>query len=227
MHQGLHLRALLPRRRPPKVRHRPQGLRRQQCQQDAPGTYTSLRFLHACRQPGRHAHMCPGWALMASVRSMVSCMQELPAQQRGDAVSSLVYEANARMRDPVYGCVGAISFLQNQVSQLQMQLAVAQAEILCIQMQQRDGAAQQLAAVGVGDGHHNHPLMANQLQQHQQMVVDAADSAAFLVQNGGGGGASGPPQLMSSYGDYSPAAGGGVVHYVTAQEHLKRETLWT
>ncbi|XP_047955727.1 LOB domain-containing protein 12-like [Salvia hispanica] len=63
-------------------------------------------------------------------------LQELPFHQRGDAVSSLVYEANARMRDPVYGCVGAISFLQNQVSQLQMQLAVAQAEILCIQMQQ-------------------------------------------------------------------------------------------
>ncbi|KAK3014083.1 hypothetical protein RJ639_009488 [Escallonia herrerae] len=63
-------------------------------------------------------------------------LQELPVHQRGDAVSSLVYEANARVRDPVYGCVGAISFLQNQVSQLQMQLAVAQAEILCLQMQQ-------------------------------------------------------------------------------------------
>ncbi|XP_022764463.1 LOB domain-containing protein 12-like [Durio zibethinus] len=63
-------------------------------------------------------------------------LQELPVQQRADAVSSLVYEANARVRDPVYGCVGAISYLQNQVSQLQMQLAVAQAEILCIQMQQ-------------------------------------------------------------------------------------------
>ncbi|KAF0910453.1 hypothetical protein E2562_002914 [Oryza meyeriana var. granulata] len=101
-------------------------------------------------------------------------MQELPAQQRGDAVSSLVYEANARMRDPVYGCVGAISFLQNQVSQLQMQLAVAQAEILCIQMQQRDGGAHHLAA---GDDHH--PLLDHH-QQHQQMVVDAADAAAFL-----------------------------------------------
>ncbi|XP_022004751.1 LOB domain-containing protein 12 [Helianthus annuus] len=63
-------------------------------------------------------------------------LQELPVHQRADAVSSLVYEANARMRDPVYGCVGAISYLQNQVSQLQMQLAVAQAEILCIQMHQ-------------------------------------------------------------------------------------------
>ncbi|XP_009784491.1 LOB domain-containing protein 12-like [Nicotiana tabacum] len=63
-------------------------------------------------------------------------IQELPVQQRADAVNSLVYEANARMRDPVYGCVGAISYLQNQVSQLEMQLAMAQTEILCIQMQQ-------------------------------------------------------------------------------------------
>ncbi|WVY92333.1 hypothetical protein V8G54_031421 [Vigna mungo] len=65
-------------------------------------------------------------------------LQELGVDQRADAVSSLVYEANARVRDPVYGCVGAISYLQNQVSQLQMQLAVAQAEILCIQMQQEE-----------------------------------------------------------------------------------------
>ncbi|MBA0635457.1 hypothetical protein Godav_022330 [Gossypium davidsonii] len=63
-------------------------------------------------------------------------LQELPVQQRADAVSSLVYEANARVRDPVYGCVGAISYLENQVSQLQMQLAVAQTEMLCIRMQQ-------------------------------------------------------------------------------------------
>lgn len=65
-------------------------------------------------------------------------LQELPVQQRTDAVSSLVYEAYARVKDPVYGCVGAISYLQNQVSELQMQLAVAQAEILYIQMQHHD-----------------------------------------------------------------------------------------
>ncbi|KAJ7964248.1 LOB domain-containing protein [Quillaja saponaria] len=63
-------------------------------------------------------------------------LQDLPVHQRADAISSLVYEANARVRDPVYGCVGAISYLQSQVSQLQMQLAVAQTEILCIQMHQ-------------------------------------------------------------------------------------------
>ncbi|XP_054799761.1 LOB domain-containing protein 12-like [Prosopis cineraria] len=63
-------------------------------------------------------------------------LQELPVHQRADAVSSLVYEANARVRDPVYGCVGAISYLQNQVTQLKTQLAMAQTEIMCIQMQQ-------------------------------------------------------------------------------------------
>lgn len=55
-----------------------------------------------------------------------------------------MYEAKARVRDPVYGCVGAISYLQNQVSQLQMQLAVAQTEILCIQMQQEEPLPTQL-----------------------------------------------------------------------------------
>lgn len=68
--------------------------------------------------------------------SLLSYIKELAAHQRADGVSSLVYEANARMRDPVYVRVGAISYLQSQVSQLQMQSAVAQAEILKVQMQQ-------------------------------------------------------------------------------------------
>ncbi|RLN43162.1 LOB domain-containing protein 4-like [Panicum miliaceum] len=61
-------------------------------------------------------------------------LQEIPVQHRGDAVSSLVYEANARVRDPVYGCVGAISSLQQQVEALQAQLALAQAEMIRLKM---------------------------------------------------------------------------------------------
>ncbi|GMI92027.1 PEACOCK 1 [Hibiscus trionum] len=76
-----------------------------------------------------------------NVRKM---LQEVPVAQRADAVSSLVYEANARVRDPVYGCVGAISYLQNQVSQLQMQLAVAHTQILCIKMQQQSALPVQI-----------------------------------------------------------------------------------
>lgn len=63
-------------------------------------------------------------------------MQELPESQRADAVSSMVYEANARIRDPVYGCAGAICQLQKQVSELQGQLAKAQAELVNMHCQQ-------------------------------------------------------------------------------------------
>ncbi|KAG4402580.1 hypothetical protein GLYMA_02G230432v4 [Glycine max] len=41
---------------------------------------------------------------------------------------------SARVTNPVYGCVGIISYLESQVSELQKQLAVAQAEILSMQM---------------------------------------------------------------------------------------------
>ncbi|XP_044507967.1 LOB domain-containing protein 4-like [Mangifera indica] len=63
-------------------------------------------------------------------------LQELPVHQRRDAVSSMVYEANARVRDPVYGCVGAISSLQQQVDVLQTQLALAQAEVVHLRVRQ-------------------------------------------------------------------------------------------
>lgn len=46
----------------------------------------------------------------------------------------MVYEANARIRDPVYGCVGAISCLQQQVDTLQKQLAQAQAELVYLRL---------------------------------------------------------------------------------------------
>ena len=38
--------------------------------------------------------------------------QELPPHQREDAVASLEYEAQARVQDPVYGCVGILCVLQ-------------------------------------------------------------------------------------------------------------------
>lgn len=61
-------------------------------------------------------------------------LQELPELHRGDAVSSMVYEANARVRDPVYGCVGTISSLQQQIDVLQAQLALAQAEVVHLRL---------------------------------------------------------------------------------------------
>ena len=51
-------------------------------------------------------------------------------------MSSIVYEANARLRDPVYGCAGVICQLQKQLNELQAQLAKAQAELANMQCQQ-------------------------------------------------------------------------------------------
>ncbi|CAF2083538.1 hypothetical protein BRARA_F01152 [Brassica rapa] len=57
-------------------------------------------------------------------------LQVLSENHRSDAVNSIVYEANARVQDPVYGCVGIISSLQRQLETLQTQLAFAQAELV-------------------------------------------------------------------------------------------------
>ncbi|VVA90355.1 unnamed protein product [Arabis nemorensis] len=70
--------------------------------------------------------------------NIIKLLQELPESQRADAVNSMVYEAGARIRDPVYGCAGAIYHLQRQVSELQAQLAKAQVEIVNLQLQRSD-----------------------------------------------------------------------------------------
>ncbi|KAF3781790.1 LOB domain-containing protein 6 [Nymphaea thermarum] len=56
-------------------------------------------------------------------------LNELHPTQREDAVNSLAYEAEARLSDPVYGCVGIISLLQHQLKQLQIDLAAARTEL--------------------------------------------------------------------------------------------------
>ncbi|EEC78586.1 hypothetical protein OsI_18591 [Oryza sativa Indica Group] len=55
---------------------------------------------------------------------------EVHESQRGDAANSLVYEANLRLRDPVYGCMGAILTLQQQVQALEAELAAVRADIV-------------------------------------------------------------------------------------------------
>lgn len=55
---------------------------------------------------------------MFGVANVTKMLHELPPPHREDCVNSLAYEADARVQDPVYGCVGAISVLQQQVSPL-------------------------------------------------------------------------------------------------------------
>ncbi|RDX78387.1 LOB domain-containing protein 36, partial [Mucuna pruriens] len=61
--------------------------------------------------------------------NVAKLLNELNAAQREDAVKSLAYEAEARLRDPVYGCVGLISILQHRLKQLQTELHHAKKEL--------------------------------------------------------------------------------------------------
>ncbi|KAJ6347207.1 hypothetical protein OIU76_003825 [Salix suchowensis] len=106
-------------------------------------------------------------------------IQELPVQQRGDAVSSMVYEANARVRDPVYGCVGAISSLQQQIDVLQTQLALAQAEVVHLRVRQTAAFSNHgpAPASPSNSGSPSSGLMAAQMKPIFDM--DMVDHASF------------------------------------------------
>lgn len=56
-------------------------------------------------------------------------LNEVPEEQREDTVNTLVFEAEARLRDPVYGCIGEIASLQGKMVQLQHDLAIARARL--------------------------------------------------------------------------------------------------
>ncbi|CAN6470876.1 unnamed protein product [Victoria cruziana] len=92
--------------------------------------------------------------------NIIKLLQDLPESQRADAVSSLVYEADFRTRDPVYGCAGAIFQLQKQLTELQSQLAMAKAEIHNMQTKQANSMA----------------LWCMEMTQSQQAVIEQSSS---------------------------------------------------
>ncbi|KAK7349620.1 hypothetical protein VNO77_07122 [Canavalia gladiata] len=60
-------------------------------------------------------------------------LMRIPAHKRLDAVVTLCYEALARARDPVYGCVAHLFALQQQVMNLQAELTYVQARLATMQ----------------------------------------------------------------------------------------------
>ncbi|GLT84442.1 hypothetical protein SLE2022_026720 [Rubroshorea leprosula] len=58
----------------------------------------------------------------------------IPVHKRLDAVVTISYEAQARLRDPVYGCVAHIFALQQQVVNLQTELSYLQAHLATLEL---------------------------------------------------------------------------------------------
>ncbi|XP_026459907.1 LOB domain-containing protein 23-like [Papaver somniferum] len=64
-------------------------------------------------------------------------LQRLPVSQRSEAADCMSLEATWRVQDPVYGCVGIISQLQQQILMVQSELAKTQGEIAFHNAQQQ------------------------------------------------------------------------------------------
>ncbi|PWA95617.1 LOB domain-containing protein [Artemisia annua] len=103
--------------------------------------------------------------------NVTKLMNDVLPHQREDVVSSLAYEAEARIRDPVHGCVGIISYLQRQVDRLQKDLDATNADLLryssngmvffpcmtSIQPVTRQRAADHFATRRIGGGYYQPP----------------------------------------------------------------------
>ncbi|KAJ8537917.1 hypothetical protein K7X08_014457 [Anisodus acutangulus] len=61
--------------------------------------------------------------------NVIKILNEVPQDQREDTVNSLVYEAEVRLMDPVYGCIGTIASLQRKMVELQNDLMVTRAHL--------------------------------------------------------------------------------------------------
>ncbi|KFK37335.1 hypothetical protein AALP_AA4G243200 [Arabis alpina] len=60
----------------------------------------------------------------------------IPVHRRSDAVVTICYEAQARIRDPIYGCVAHIFALQQQVVNLQSEVSYLQAHLASLELPQ-------------------------------------------------------------------------------------------
>ncbi|KAA3489390.1 LOB domain-containing protein 24-like [Gossypium australe] len=79
--------------------------------------------------------------------NVTKLLQRLPAHLRAEAADSLYFEAQCRLEDPVYGCVGLIFLLQQQIHGAESQLIKTQAEIAVMKSQTQHPQTQPFRAI--------------------------------------------------------------------------------
>ncbi|KAK8941272.1 LOB domain-containing protein 36 [Platanthera zijinensis] len=104
--------------------------------------------------------------------NVAKLLNDLAPAQREDAVNSLAYEAEARLQDPVYGCVGYISVLQHRLFMLQRELYAANKELSAIIGRASVAAFapnhQFHAGAGIGLGLGSQPMTYRDQNQYDQ-----------------------------------------------------------
>lgn len=137
---------------------------------------------------------------------------EVPEEQREDTVNSLAYEAEARLRDPVYGCIGAIAILQRKMAELQHDLAIARARLARAAASAAASAAAATSSGGaLGVLEYENPYLMN------NVVGAFGDDGYYSGCGGSGGGNGGGGPSVESFGlvpaGWSQDLGGGVSEY--------------
>ncbi|XP_040381888.1 LOB domain-containing protein 6 [Oryza brachyantha] len=132
--------------------------------------------------------------------NVTKLLNELHPYQREDAVNSLAYEADMRLRDPVYGCVAIISILQRNLRQLQQDLARAKYEL---SKYQAAAAAAAAAASSAPAGTNGPQSMAEFISNAVpnaggQSFINIGHSAALASVGGGAAACFGPDQSFSA-----------------------------
>ncbi|XAR54478.1 hypothetical protein NMG60_11029622 [Bertholletia excelsa] len=81
--------------------------------------------------------------------NVTKMLEGLPVNLRGEAAECMSFEAMWRVKDPVYGCVGIISHLQQEIIQTQTEITKTYAEIgLCKAQQEHNNQSNQVAQLG-------------------------------------------------------------------------------
>lgn len=100
-------------------------------------------------QPKRFANVHK----LFGVSNILRLLKHVDPSKREDTVKSIAYEADTREKDPVHGCLGVITVLQNQVAKLKEELQAAREQLFL--MEQHAIAQQQLNPF---HGHHPHGI---------------------------------------------------------------------
>uniref|UniRef100_A0A7N0TS15 LOB domain-containing protein n=1 Tax=Kalanchoe fedtschenkoi TaxID=63787 RepID=A0A7N0TS15_KALFE len=74
--------------------------------------------------------------------NITKMLEQVPMHLRGQAAECMIFEAATRTRDPIYGSVGIISQLQQQITQVQNEIMKIRGEIALQSAQQQHNQTQ-------------------------------------------------------------------------------------
>ncbi|KAF8053009.1 hypothetical protein N665_1476s0002 [Sinapis alba] len=133
-------------------------------------------------------------------------LSNLPTSDRCEAAITIAYEAQARLQDPIYGCVSHIFALQQQVVNLEAQLGILKQQAAQSRMF-ADSPSSENPNSYYGDNtktlyhhqehqniHHNH---------HNQTRLIYQTGSSGMVQHGDATANSYPTENCSGFGEFS------------------------